>query len=581
MYKKKLTAAVMAAVMVFGCAVSVSTGNDNTFVLSASAAAPKSGSCGPQAYFILDDDGTLTISGNGLMYNWPWDDTKVKKLVVNEGLDYISFRHFKMAPILESISLPSTMKTLRSECFMQCPELKEVNLPKNLNMIESNAFQGCDKLKSVTVKSKEVIIGEYALGYTAEKDGDSYKKVEGFTIYGYTGSTAEGYAKNHGFAFVPIDSREEVRGDVNNDTNVDIEDAVMVINNVNGQTPLDDPQFVRADIDGAGVVDIEDAVNIINHVNGVKVISPAAVKVNLEVDDEPVAKLKVSVKDEDISMDISSTGVINTNIGRGSNLVDPSTYGENSWYFKVYSALDDPDINIANVELVCEKTGLTLQEYITNCVPITENVEFTVKYDAPSGQRTMALFDKMLDNNYSLSLEGDATVMTLSGLVTADIKQMDENNGYSKAHADLDSTEMDVISYTKEGTKYYIKSEADKKYSTTPGFMDKSIDMQNIFESIASNKDNMKFLGEETFETGFTVEKFKTDISVPMDVPNAEVEAYYNPAGELKKLVIMDPDFDPAYPDDATLYISTTKLTVETEFDGEIAFPDFSEWTKV
>lgn len=61
-------------------------------------------------------------------------------------------------------------------------------------------------------------------------------------------------------------------GDVNGDGNIDIEDAVKVINNVNGLNPLTDDEASRADIDANKKIDIEDAVAIIAHVNGVKAI---------------------------------------------------------------------------------------------------------------------------------------------------------------------------------------------------------------------------------------------------------------------------------------------------------------------
>ena len=59
---------------------------------------------------------------------------------------------------------------------------------------------------------------------------------------------------------------------MNNDGNIDVEDAVRVINHVNGMTALTDDETARADIDGNSNIDIEDAVAIISHVNGVKAI---------------------------------------------------------------------------------------------------------------------------------------------------------------------------------------------------------------------------------------------------------------------------------------------------------------------
>lgn len=61
-------------------------------------------------------------------------------------------------------------------------------------------------------------------------------------------------------------------GDVNADSEIDVEDAVRIINHVNGVKSLNNDEFKRGDIDKNGKVDIEDAVSIIAHVNGVKAI---------------------------------------------------------------------------------------------------------------------------------------------------------------------------------------------------------------------------------------------------------------------------------------------------------------------
>lgn len=58
-------------------------------------------------------------------------------------------------------------------------------------------------------------------------------------------------------------------GNVNQDDKVDIEDAVAVINHVNGVNSLSDFEELIADVDCNDTVDIEDAVRIINHINGI------------------------------------------------------------------------------------------------------------------------------------------------------------------------------------------------------------------------------------------------------------------------------------------------------------------------
>lgn len=57
-------------------------------------------------------------------------------------------------------------------------------------------------------------------------------------------------------------------GDVNNDKAVDIEDAVAIIQHINGMTPLTDEEMLRADVSKDNNIDIDDAVMIISYING-------------------------------------------------------------------------------------------------------------------------------------------------------------------------------------------------------------------------------------------------------------------------------------------------------------------------
>ena len=62
---------------------------------------------------------------------------------------------------------------------------------------------------------------------------------------------------------------EKIRlGDVNNDRTIDIEDAVAIIQHINGMTPLRPDEEKRADVSGDGSIDIDDAVIIISYING-------------------------------------------------------------------------------------------------------------------------------------------------------------------------------------------------------------------------------------------------------------------------------------------------------------------------
>lgn len=64
------------------------------------------------------------------------------------------------------------------------------------------------------------------------------------------------------------DNKKGKLGDVNSDSKIDIEDAVLIIQNVNGMRVLSDSEAKKADVNKSGNVDIEDAVAVIAYVNG-------------------------------------------------------------------------------------------------------------------------------------------------------------------------------------------------------------------------------------------------------------------------------------------------------------------------
>ena len=82
-------------------------------------------------------------------------------------------------------------------------------IPATVEIIGDYAFYDCTSLIAVTVLGKDTEIGEIALGYyyiSRREDG----VVEGFTIYGYEGSTAEEYAsmEDEITFVVPVDKKK-------------------------------------------------------------------------------------------------------------------------------------------------------------------------------------------------------------------------------------------------------------------------------------------------------------------------------------------------------------------------------------
>lgn len=87
------------------------------------------GECGKHATWSLDDNGTLLIEGTGALHHFywwvkPWDKyyKDVKRVVINEGIKHVYPHIFGGLENLESIDLPSTLKTFSGDCLSPSSE---------------------------------------------------------------------------------------------------------------------------------------------------------------------------------------------------------------------------------------------------------------------------------------------------------------------------------------------------------------------------------------------------------------------------------------------------------------------------
>ena len=119
-----------------------------------------SGKCGKSLTWSISNDGVLTISGKGSMYNYadykekqaPWLNytDKINKLVVSKGVTTIgAYAFYYMSAT--SVSLPSTLKIIANHAFYKCDGLKEIKIPANVKTIDSQAFSECSQLETLTL----------------------------------------------------------------------------------------------------------------------------------------------------------------------------------------------------------------------------------------------------------------------------------------------------------------------------------------------------------------------------------------------------------------------------------------------
>ena len=128
-----------------------------------------SGKCGENLLWVLTEDGTLTISGNGAMPNYstssvaPWyaKRTKITSVVVEPGVTRVGSYAFYACLKLASVTLPEGIKSIGDSGFQDCAKLAGINIPEGVTSIGDSAFRGCSSLTSVTIPEGVTRIGRY------------------------------------------------------------------------------------------------------------------------------------------------------------------------------------------------------------------------------------------------------------------------------------------------------------------------------------------------------------------------------------------------------------------------------------
>ena len=95
-------------------------------------------------------NGTLTFRGTGALdlreifteESLPWDKTKVKAVVIEEGITEIGSRAFASYPALKKVTVPGTVKIIYDYAFYNCTRLAEATLAPGLEVLGDSAFEG-------------------------------------------------------------------------------------------------------------------------------------------------------------------------------------------------------------------------------------------------------------------------------------------------------------------------------------------------------------------------------------------------------------------------------------------------------
>ena len=168
--------------------------------------------------------------------------TKLTDITLPSKLCSIEDYTFKGCSSLYSISIPSSVNLIGEHAFDGCKSLTSITIPDSTTEIGYKAFYGCSNLTSVTIPKSITVIGN-----------DTFKNTsDTLTIYGYSNSYAEKYAKENQINFVSLDVTVSAvsiyqipnKSDYNIGDSISLDGLVLFVEYSNGTSDLISEDYI-------------------------------------------------------------------------------------------------------------------------------------------------------------------------------------------------------------------------------------------------------------------------------------------------------------------------------------------------
>lgn len=196
------------------------------------------GTCGETLTWKLTNEGVLTISGEGAMYNFSVVVDLLPQSVVPMGGEKSEAAPWsEYNGLIVQVVVEDGVTSIGDNAFAACENLTEVEIPETVTSIGDSVFAGCEALETVTYTGSEEQWDEIEIG-----------------------------AGNEVMEDIKVTIADIIPGDVNGDGSVNIFDAIELLDLIADGTAdtLPSDEFRTADLNDDGSVNIFDAIKLLD-----------------------------------------------------------------------------------------------------------------------------------------------------------------------------------------------------------------------------------------------------------------------------------------------------------------------------
>ena len=206
----------------------------------------ESGSCGEYANYTLSADGTLRITGSGMITGSFQDRRDILHLIIEEGITGNQGGAFSYCPNIQDISLPSTYISLDNRTFYSNQSLISASIPEGVTEIGFECFGYCTSLTTVYLPANLQRIGDSGFDYGCQSLTDVY----------FAGTTTQWNSIEIGDdnAHLMMATIHCSDGDIVNNVTMALEDGVLTISGNGYMGNIPNEYFIAISVRiGAGV----------------------------------------------------------------------------------------------------------------------------------------------------------------------------------------------------------------------------------------------------------------------------------------------------------------------------------------